>query len=218
MSNARPGGDQFSVKTAETRERDKYILGSPPRLSPLQPEERSDTQRQLIEKMATPSYVVRDKGLKDDKEWIEILARHPELFVAHLEMTTQFFARGELSARDRELVVLRTGWLCQAPFEWGGHVPIGKACGISAEEIARLIDGSSARGWSKHDRALVRAAEELHFDSMISDDTWTDLAETLNDKQLIELVMVIGHYKTVAYYQNSLRFRLPEGNMGLAAR
>jgi alkylhydroperoxidase family enzyme len=64
----------------------------------------------------------------------------------------------------------------------------------------------------------VRAAEELHYDSMISDETWADLSETLNDKQLIELAMLIGQYKTVAYYQNALRFRLPEGNEGLSAR
>lgn len=83
---------------------------------------------------------------------------------------------------------------------------------------AGTIEGSSAKGWNTHDRAIVRAMEELHFDSMISDDTWADLAEFFNDKKLIELVILAGQYKTVAYYQNALRLPLPESNLGLLAR
>jgi hypothetical protein len=73
-------------------------------------------------------------------------------------------------------------------------------------------------GWGQQDRAIVRAVEELHFDSMITDDIWTDLQTFYNGKKLIELVILAGQYKTVAYYQNSSRLPLPEGNMGLLAR
>lgn len=198
-------------------EREHYILGQPPRLAPLTPDQCSEEQKQLIQRVGAPSIVQNQKGA-EDKEWVEILARHPEVFMGHLSFTQTLLSNADLSPRDRELAVLRVGWLSQAPFEWGGHVPVGKACGITPEEIAMIIEGSDAPGWSKADRAIVRAAEELHRDSMISDETWADLAEFLNDRQLIELIMLIGHYKTVAYYQNSLRFRLPEGNEGLSAR
>jgi 4-carboxymuconolactone decarboxylase len=97
-------------------------------------------------------------------------------------------------------------------------VRIAKRNGVSAEEIARVIEGSAAAGWSKRDRAIIRAVEELHFDSMVTDATWSELQEFYNDKKLIELVILIGQYKTVAYYQNSLRLPLPEGNLGLLAR
>ena len=53
---------------------------------------------------------------------------------------------------------------------------------------------------------------------MISDETWSDLQEFYNDKKQIELVILAGQYKTVAYYQNALRLPLPEGNLGLLAR
>jgi alkylhydroperoxidase family enzyme len=78
--------------------------------------------------------------------------------------------------------------------------------------------GSTAPGWSDHDRAILRAVEELRADAMISDATWSVLAGDLDDRQLIELVMLIGQYETVAYYQNALRLRLREGNQGLSAR
>ena len=123
-----------------------------------------------------------------------------------------------MDIRDRELAILRIAWLSQAPFEWGSHVKIARRNGITSQEIERVIAGSSAHGWSKQDRAIVRVMEELHFDSIITDDTWADLEEFYNDKKLIELVILAGQYKTVAYYQNSLRLPLPEGNMGLLAR
>jgi alkylhydroperoxidase family enzyme len=64
----------------------------------------------------------------------------------------------------------------------------------------------------------VRAAEELYDDAVVSDGTWATLAKRLDDRQLIELLVVIGQYQAVAYYQNSLRLRLHEGNPGLKAR
>jgi hypothetical protein len=63
--------------------------------------------------------------------------------------------------RDRELAVLRIGWLCRAPYDWGEHVDIGWRCGVTRAEIPQIIAGSAATGWSLHDRAILRGVEEL---------------------------------------------------------
>ncbi len=65
---------------------------------------------------------------------------------------------------------------------------------------------------------MVRAVEELRNDAMISDATWAELAKTYDDKQLIELPMLVGQYTTVAFYQNSLRLAPRLGNGGLTSR
>ena len=202
---------------AEIQERENYISGRPPRLPALPPEERTRQQQELLDEI---SMVVVDgvRKRRDDPAALEIMIRHPELYKAHMEVAQKYLSDCEIGIRDRELAILRIGWLSQAPFEWGSHVKIAKRNGITSEEIARLIEGSAAPGWSKQDRAIVRAVEELHFDSMITDETWSDLQQFYNDKKLIELVILAGQYKTVAYYQNSLRLPLPEGNMGLLAR
>ena len=155
---------------------------------------------------------------REDQAALQILIRHAELYKAHMDVAQKYLSDCEMDIRDRELAILRIAWLSQAPFEWGSHVKIAKRNGITAQEIERVIEGSSAPGWSKRDRAIVRSMEELEADSMITDDTWADLREFYNDKKLIELVILAGQYKTVAYYQNSLRLPLPEGNMGLLAR
>jgi alkylhydroperoxidase family enzyme len=202
---------------AETVQRHEDITGRPPRLTALPTEERSERQQVLLDEM---SMVVVDgvRKPREDKAALEILIRHAELYKAHVEVAKKYLSDCEMNIRDRELAILRIGWLSQAPFEWGAHVKIAKRNGITSEEITRVIEGSSAQGWSKHDRAIVRAMEELHFDSMITDDTWADLQQLYSDKKLIELVILAGQYKTVAYYQNALRLPLPDANMGLLAR
>jgi len=207
----------FRETGTDARAREEYILGTPPRLSPLPPEARSERQQAVLEEI---SMVVVDgvRKPREDALSLEILIRHAELYLAHLGVAKRFLSDGEMSIRDRELAVLRIGWLSQAPFEWGSHVVIAKRNGITAEEIEWVIEGSSAAGWNDHDRALVRAMEELHFDSMISDETWATLAASYTDRQLIELPVLAGQYKTVAYLQNSLRLPLSAGKEGLTAR
>ena len=208
---------QFSPVNTDTWAREAYIRSRPPRLRPLEVDEMEPRQRELFGQFAT---LVVDGEVKerDDKDSIQILIRHAELYKAHLELAQKFLSDGEMSPRQRELVVLRIAWLSQAPFEWGAHVKIARRIGLSEEDVERVIRGSDAPEWEDHDRGLVRAAEELHFDSMISDETWSLLEKHLTERQLVELVFLAGQYKTVAYYQNALRFRLPDNNPGLSAR
>jgi len=217
MSKEPAESNQFTTINPDTRAREEYILGHPPRLSALPQDERTPRQQEVLDEI---SMVVVDgvRKPRTDKDALEIVIRHPELYLAHLGVAKIFLSEGDMSLRDRELAILRIGWLSQAPFEWGSHVMIAKRHGITAEEIEQVIEGSSAPGWNKKDRATIRAMEELHFDSMISDETWADLAEHYNDKELIELIIMAGQYKTVAYYQNSLRLPMAESNPGLKAR
>src|SRR5207245_2181605 len=68
---------------------------------------------------------------------------------------------GELPARDRELLILRTAWNCRSAYEWGQHVRIGLAAGVTQDEIDRVPPGPGAPGWSPLDAALLGAADEL---------------------------------------------------------
>jgi alkylhydroperoxidase family enzyme len=207
-----------------------------PRIAPLQVDELTDELVTIVARFIELNAAIesRDQAVLTDAmaeekdepaaalerlpEIIRTLLRHPHLFNALTDVGIQLLSRGALSARDRELAILRMGWLCRAPYEWGEHVIIAKKAGITSAEIERVTQGSKAEGWSRHEAAILRAAEELRADAMISDSTWAELAETLDERQLIELPALIGQYQAVAYYQNSLRLRPHEGNLGLAAR
>jgi alkylhydroperoxidase family enzyme len=131
------------------------------------------------------------------------LVRHPGLFRRWLPFGGKLLV-GKLPARDRELMILRTGWNCQADYEWAQHVVIARRAGIGDDEIARIKDGPDAPGWEPWDATLLRAADELHGDSVLSDATWAALAANYDERQMIEVPMLIGHYHMVAYALNSL--------------
>ncbi len=228
------------MKYSNPDQREAEILGPGPRLEPLSVDAMSDELMTIVAQMIQVNAAIdsreqetltdlipgesgataadRNALMANLPEIIRTMLRHPALFTKQTDMGIQLLGKGALAPRDRELAILRIGWLCQAPYEWGEHVHVAKSVGISSEEIERITQGSDAPGWSEHDQAILRAAEELRENALISDTTWATLAKTLNDQQLIELPIVIGQYQTVAYYQNSLGLRLHEGNAGLKAR
>jgi 4-carboxymuconolactone decarboxylase len=124
---------------------------------------------------------------------------------------------GKLPAREREFLILRTAWNCKADYEWGQHEVIGRRVGLTEEEIANIASDAAARNkeWKASDVTLLHAADELHHDACIGDDTWAELEELYNTEQLIEIPMLVGHYHLVAMTLNSLGVSLDDGLNGL---
>jgi 4-carboxymuconolactone decarboxylase len=131
------------------------------------------------------------------------LANHPGLAKRWLVFGNHVLGKSTLPAREREILILRIGWLCRSGYEWGQHVVIGKAAGLSDEEIARIAQGPDAPGWSAGDRALLRSADELHADAFIQDATWAELAKRWSTQQLMDLVFTVGQYNLVSMALNS---------------
>ncbi len=144
------------------------------------------------------------------------LANHPKLMKRWLVFGNHVLQKSSLEPRERELVILRVGWLCRAEYEWGQHVIIAKGCGLSDDEIRRIQQGPDAPGWDPFERALLRAADELHADSMVSDATWKELAERYDTQQLIDLVFTVGQYTLVSMALNSFGVQLDEGIAGFS--
>ncbi len=139
------------------------------------------------------------------------LANHPQLLKRWLVFGNHVLFKNSLSDRARELVILRTGWNCSSPYEWGQHIVIGRAVGITDDEVRAIADGPNAPSWADPERALLQAADELHTHSCIADATWSLLVEHLDDEQLLDLVFTVGQYHLVAMALNSCRVERDDG-------
>jgi len=143
---------------------------------------------------------------------LRTLAHHPELLGPFLGFATALAQEGALSRRDSELLALRASWNCQSEFEWGHHVVYARAAGLSSTEIERITAGPEAAGWSAEDRALLRAADQLHARQQIEDDVWERLAARFSEKQLVEIPFVVGQYTMLSMVANSTGVELEAGH------
>jgi len=178
-----------------------------PRIPPLPEAEWDDSARTLLEQTSAGQAA-------GAVNIFTTLVRHRRLF-RRWSPFGGVLLTGLLPARDRELLILRTGWLCRAPYEWGQHVRLAAEAGMTADEIARVADGPQAPGWTALEAALLRATDELHADAFISDASWAVLAASYSVEQLIEIPMLVGQYHLVSFTLNSLGVQREPGVPGL---
>ena len=155
----------------------------------------SDDDRALAERTQVNGKVVNI---------FKVLMQHPRLARAWSKFASYILSDQQtLGAREREILILRIGWLNQAPYEWEQHVRIGKAAGLTDDEIERIGKGPQA-GWAKHDAALIQAADDLFEKSVVSDETWNVLSARYNTEQMMDAVFTVGQYNLVSWALNSL--------------
>lgn len=118
--------------------------------------------------------------------------------------------RSALSLRDRELVILRTGYNCRSGYEWTQHKRIGLESDLSEAEIERIKAGPDAEGWTAIERAMLRATDELTTDHFVTDATWAALAP-IGDKGRMDLVFTVCQYTQVSMILNSFGVQVEDG-------
>jgi alkylhydroperoxidase family enzyme len=173
---------------------------SAPRVHPLPESEWNDTTRKVLSDVRI--------GNGEVPNIFRTLANHPDLMKRWLVFGNHVLFKSTLPARERELVILRIGFLCEAEYEWAQHVRIGRDAGLTNDEIHRIKVGHTARGWSESDTLLLRATDELHKDACITDATWQGLTRYYSTQQLMDLVFAIGQYNLVSMVLNTLGVQL----------
>ena len=119
--------------------------------------------------------------------------------------------RNGLPARQREIVILRTGWLCKSGYEWTQHHRIGLESGLNAGEIERIKIGAGADGWNAAEKALLAAVDDLNRDHFVSNPSWTELSKHYSERQCMDLVFTVGQYTQVSMILNSFGIQLDKG-------
>ena len=121
--------------------------------------------------------------------------------------------RGNLTIREREIVIDRVTAGCGAEYEWGVHVSVyAEEAGLTEAQIASLvIGGPDDDCWSDEDRVLIRLCDGLQQSCTVDDDVWTQLTAHHSEEGILELLMLAGTYRSVSYLVNGLRLPLEAG-------
>jgi 4-carboxymuconolactone decarboxylase len=167
-----------------------------PRVLPIEAAGRSAAQQQML-------------ANRPDYNIFKTLAHNPQLYDRWSPLGQYLLSGSSLPARDREIVILRMGWLCQAPYEWSQHARIAKAsANMSEADVHRIAQGVRADDWSEFERTLINMVDELRYDAQIADNTWAALREKYSLQQTIDAMYTAAQYQLVSMALNSLGVQL----------
>jgi len=172
-----------------------------PRLAPIPPEEWSDEARGALAS-AYPDEVVQrllstDPDSQPMPNALATMMHHPALMGPFLVYNNVLLAKPALSARQRELMVLRVAWRTRARYEWMQHLRLAPRVKITPDEIAAIAAGDTER-WTPLEADLLAATDQLIDRYRVDDETWARLAKELSEQQLVELVFTVGTYTALA--------------------
>jgi AhpD family alkylhydroperoxidase len=133
------------------------------------------------------------------------LGRGRGLFWGWLHFAGKLMPGGKLPRRETEMVILRVASLRECEYEFTHHVRLGKRAGVTSDDVKRIKLGSSAEGWSGHEKLLMSTTEELIGTKDLTDAAWADLRAVYDERTSIELLLLIGHYDMLATTLMTLR-------------
>jgi alkylhydroperoxidase family enzyme len=139
------------------------------------------------------------------------LARDPRLFRKFA--AGGLLDRGNLTIRQREIVIDRVTAKCGAEYEWGVHVSrfSEKAALTSAQVHSLTFGGPDDPCWDPSERLLIRLCDGLQATATVDDELWVELSAQHADEAILELLMLAGFYRTVSYLANGLRLPMEPG-------
>jgi 4-carboxymuconolactone decarboxylase len=192
---------------------DASMTETGPRLPPLAAGEWDDVLTRVLEN--SPG------GTDEPMHIFTTLGRaEPELFRRWLGFGGALLG-GTLPGRLRELVILRTADRFGGRYEWAQHIELAVLQGVTPAEVAAISEGGAGVDtveWSPLERAALRAVDETADEGAVTDATWDALAELLPESELIELLLLIGHYLMLTTVLRSLRLPLEPRAEALADR
>jgi alkylhydroperoxidase family enzyme len=173
-----------------------------PRITPLPPERWDDDVMAAL-RQAFPETVVDRFASGDAPTAITTMLNHPALAGSWLAYNNVLLWSPALDHRLRELMVLRVAHRTSSPYEWEQHVKLCERYGVTADEIEAVTTGPSHDAWTPLERNLLTATDQLIDRYRVDDDTWQRLAQELDERQLIEMLFIVGTYTCLAMVFNS---------------
>lgn len=170
------------------------------RLTPLPPDQWDDEARDALAS-AVSAGRISTVGVGNA---MGTLVRHPMLTRAYLPFGFYLLRNSTLSPRLREMVILRVAHRTACEYEWAHHVGLAGQVGLSDADIAAAVADCGGDGM---EATALRAVDELLTGFRVSDDTWTALADGLDERQCMDLVFTIGGYMTLALGLNAFGVR-----------
>ncbi|MFC0454220.1 carboxymuconolactone decarboxylase family protein [Rhodococcus jostii] len=135
----------------------------------------------------------------------------PGLGSALQELGSAVRYRTEMTSRVREIAILTVAAATDSEFERYAHERVGRAVGLRDEEMAAL-----RRGEFRSEDATEQAAHNfcrhlLEGTTTLEDEDFRRFEAGLGQPALLELVVLVGYYRTLSQMMHVFDVRAPTG-------
>ena len=100
-----------------------------------------------------------------------------------------------IDGKLREIVIVRLAHLAESAYVLGQHVPeLAGAEGVPPEACAALQNWRRSELFDARERAALAYADSMFRDIVVPDEVFEPLRACFDDRQIVELTVVIGAY------------------------
>ncbi len=152
----------------------------------------------LDEKDAAPEVL---KVLKSGRVTLNVqkmTANAQSIFLQRSRLSNALFTQIKIDPRLREIAILRTAKDCHSVYEWTQHVPAAKHVGVSNEQIASIESWQNAKCFTELERLVLQFTDEVNANVKASRPTLEAIKQHLSAGEIIELLIIIGHWRQTA--------------------
>ena len=139
------------------------------------------------------------------------LAHSPETLLKWLPFGEHILLGNALPFREREIAILRVGWNCRSPYEWGMHAMVARRGGFADADFEALCTGAHSPHWQPGEAAIIAAVDDMQSGWSIGRDAWAELARHYSSQQIVDLIYLAGNFATISVALNALRVPLEAG-------
>jgi 4-carboxymuconolactone decarboxylase len=118
----------------------------------------------------------------------------------------------DLSPRTREIATLAVAAARRSNFEWYAHSQLGRAAGLTDDELDALAAGSLAPSFSAYEALIWRVVTALGGDGDLDDELFAQAQRELGDAGIVDLVALVGHYEFLSRSLRIWRTPVPRGH------
>ena len=140
----------------------------------------------------------------------QMLLHSPPVALGWLSLLTAIRQQCNLSARLRELVILRIAALNGADYEFAAHVPFALEEGVTDAAIEVLRQGEVPDSLSAAERAVLHYTDQMTRQVSVDDAVYAAVAQVLPDGEVVELTATVAAYNMVSRFLVALGIR-PKG-------
>jgi len=137
-------------------------------------------------------------------------ANAQKIFVQRSRLSNALFTQTTIDPRLRELAILRTAKDCHSVYEWTQHVPAARHVGLTDQQINEIDNWQNASCFSEIESLVLKFTDEVNESVKASRETLEALKRHLSPGEIIELLIIIGHWRQTASILETTEVELEE--------